>query len=67
MPISGHKYDDNGVMIPPTRYDIINNRSGERVGSAKQRTRALNMVDKHDNNYGAYAHRAVPIYEPSDT
>ncbi len=63
IPSTQHKFDSSGKMIPPARYDIYNTRTGKIVGKAKSRTGSTRAVDRRDNDYGAYAHRAVPIYE----
>jgi len=63
VPSSIHKFDDSGKMIPPSRYDIYNTKTGKIVGKAKSRTGSSRAVDRRDNDYGAYAHRAVPIYD----
>ena len=63
IPSTQHKFDSSGEMIPPTRYDIYNTRTGKIVGKAKSKIGSRRAVDRRDNDYGAYAHRAVPIYE----
>lgn len=67
MSVILHKYDEDGNMISPSHYNIVNHRTDTVVGKAKTKHGAYRAVDRHDNKYGAYAHRAVPIYEPRDT
>jgi hypothetical protein len=67
IPKTMHKFDSSGKMIPPARYDIYNTRTGKIVGKAKSRTGSTRAVDRRDNDYGAYAHRAVPVYEGSSS
>jgi len=63
IPKTTHKFDSDGKIIPPTRYDIYNIKNGKIVGKAKSRTGSSRAVDRRDNDYGAYAHRAVPVYD----
>ncbi len=63
IPRTIHKFDSSGEIIPPARYDIYNTKTGKIVGKAKSRTGSTRAVDRRDNDYGAYAHRAVPVYE----
>ncbi len=65
--ISGHKYDKDGNLIPPVRYDIHNYKTETLVGSAKTKHGAYRSVERNDMKYGGYAHRATPVYEPKDT
>jgi hypothetical protein len=43
------------------RYNVVNTRTGKVVGSALSRKRARTILDKHDNAYGGYIHRIVPV------
>lgn len=45
------------------RYNVVNKKTKAVVGSAKSRTRARNILDKKDNEYGSYAHYIVPVYK----
>lgn len=63
IPSTLHKYDDSGKRIDPSRYDIYNTRTGKVVGKAKSLIGSRRTVDRRDNDYGAYAHRAVPVYD----
>lgn len=63
IPSTLHKYDDSGKRIDPSRYDIYNTRTGKVVGKAKSLIGSRRAVDRRDNDYGAYAHRAIPVYD----
>lgn len=63
IPSTAHKFDSSGKMITPSRYDIYNIKNGKVVGKAKSTTGSRRAVDRRDNEYGAYAHRAVPVYD----
>ena len=43
------------------RYNVVNMRTGQVVGSALSLKRARTILDKHDNIYGGYAHKIVPV------
>lgn len=45
-----------------TSYDIIDRRTGLKVGSAKTRAGATRSVDKRDLAYGACRYFARPVY-----
>jgi hypothetical protein len=47
----------------PTRYNVINRKTGEVVGSAGSLQRARRAVDRHDLNYGAAIHSVKPVFE----
>ena len=47
----------------PTRYNVINRKTGEVVGSAGSLQRARRAVDRHDLNYGAAIHSVRPVFE----
>lgn len=49
--------------MTPIRYDIIDRKTGFKVGSAKTRAGATRSCDKRDKEYGAYRYYAKPIYE----
>lgn len=49
--------------MTPIRYDIIDRKTGFKVGSAKTRNGATRVIDRKDNEYGAYIHYAKPVYE----
>lgn len=38
------------------QYKVINRRDGRVVGQAKSRQAARRIVDRKDNEYGAYVH-----------
>jgi hypothetical protein len=63
IPSTAHKFDSSGKMITPSRYDIYNIKNGKVVGKAKSTTGSRRAVDRRDNEYGSYAHRAVPVYD----
>ena len=46
----------------PTRFDIVDNRTGLVVGTAKTRARAAQSADKRDNAHGAIRFSVKPIY-----
>jgi len=46
----------------PTRWDIVDNRTGAVVGSAKSRNRAHRSADKRDLAYGAIRYSVRAIY-----
>ena len=47
----------------PTRYNVINRKTGEVVGSAGSLQRARRAVDRHDLNYGTAIHSVRPVFE----
>ena len=48
------------------KYQVTNHRTGEVIGSYFNKTRARNVVDNKDNEYGAYAH-SIRIINPDGT
>lgn len=48
------------------KYQIINRRTGQIIGTYANKTRARNVLDKKDNEYGAYAHAIVIINPQPD-
>lgn len=50
----------------PIRFDIIDGKTGQIVGSAKTRARASASVDRRDNAYGAYRFYAVAVYASAE-
>jgi len=46
-------------------YEIVHRPTGKVVGTAVSRNSARRMIDRHDNNYGSYAHfrRTIPGME----
>ena len=46
-----------------SHYNIVQFANGRVVGKAMTRKGANRAVDKHDNNYGSYAHKIVPVYK----
>ena len=47
----------------PTRYNVINRKTGEVVGSAGSLQRARRAVDRHDLIYGTAIHSVKPVFE----
>lgn len=46
-----------------SHFNIVHHKSGRVVGKASTRKRARTSMDKHDNNYGSYAHKIVPVWK----
>lgn len=46
-----------------SHFNIVHQKSGRVVGRASTYKRARTAMDKHDNNYGSYAHRVVPVWK----
>lgn len=46
-----------------SHYHIVNHRTGKVVGKASTKHGARRAVDRHDNKYGGYAHRIVPVHK----
>ena len=46
----------------PIRYDIVDQRTGKVVGTAKNRASASRSVDRKDLAFGACRYTARPIY-----
>ena len=46
-----------------SHFNIVHRKSGNVVGKASTYKRARNAMDKHDNNYGSYAHAVVPVWK----
>lgn len=46
-----------------SHYNIIHHASGKVVGKAMTKNGARKSLDNHDNKYGSYAHRILPIYK----
>ena len=44
------------------RFDIIDRRTGNKVGEAKTRAGARRSVDRRDNAYGAARYTERPVY-----
>jgi len=38
------------------KYQVVNTRTGQIVGTYTSKNRARNTVDRKDNEYGAYVH-----------
>lgn len=56
-------YDHSKPIENITHYQIMNRRTGQKVGTVKTKQGARRAVDNHDNKYGGYAHHAVAIYK----
>lgn len=48
--------------LTPTHYDIIDSKTGIKVGQAATFRAASRSVDRRDNEYGACRYRAVAAY-----
>lgn len=46
-----------------SHFNIEHQKSGRVVGKASTYKRARTSMDKHDNNYGSYAHRIIPVWK----
>lgn len=71
-PIEGHDEEKisegNQLVIDESEddsvshYEVVNTQSGRVVGKYRNISRARNVVDKRDQEYGASVHRVAPIY-----
>jgi hypothetical protein len=46
-----------------SHWNIVHQKSGKVVGKAATRKGAKSSVDRHDNNYGSYAHVSIPVWK----
>lgn len=56
------KREDHHTHRTFAARDTGKHKAGETVGYYSSGSRARLSRDKHDNNYGAYAYRAEPLF-----
>ena len=58
-------YDQNKER-EVSHFNIVHKKTGKVVGKASTYKRARTSMDKHDNNYGSYAHSVVPVWKQGE-
>lgn len=65
LPLPTKKGED-GKYVEFDGYHIVT-KDGKKVGHATTKVGARKAIDRHDNNYGSYHHRAVGYYKDKPT
>ena len=58
--------DDGAQVKPASKFHVVHRETGKVVGKASTIKRARSIRDRHDNNYGSYAHAIKPVNESAD-
>ena len=53
----------NSLLKQKGVFQVIQRETGKVVGTYSTKLRAIHAMDKHDNNYGSYAHKIKEILQ----